>query len=237
MAPAMMPHSGLNMYIKGPIAGNRADETQSELSIQHFIGIEGFCGWKSHANPDVPFNEAIPMGPRLYNKDAVRGARLAALYAITLNGLASDLGLPFGGYGVTAVCNDSAAIVQQCMYGTNTIYPMTSIGRFELKTMRYAKNIESRLGKLEGMNNEKRDVRAIIEAMKLIPSDINASPSNAKSAASRLLNTLQPKLPFLLMKDSKEVMESIVLEEGESNGVVDDGWSNIGTVEKLKTAQ
>ena len=62
MAPAMMPHSGLNMYIKGPIAGNRADGTQSELSIQHFIGIEGFCGWKSHANPDVPFNEAIPMG-------------------------------------------------------------------------------------------------------------------------------------------------------------------------------
>ena len=33
-------------------------------------------------------------------------------------------------------------------------------------------------------------------------------------------------------------MESILLEEeGESNGVVDDGWSNIGTVEKLKTAQ
>ena len=61
--------------------------------------------------------------------------------------------------------------------------------------------------------------------MKLIPSDINASPSNVKSAASRLLNTLQPKLPFLLMEDSKEVMESILLEEGESNGVVDDGSS------------
>ena len=34
MAPAMMPHSGLDMFITGPLAGHRADGTQSELHIQ-----------------------------------------------------------------------------------------------------------------------------------------------------------------------------------------------------------
>lgn len=34
MAPAMMPHSGVNMYISGPIAGKRKDGTKSVLSIQ-----------------------------------------------------------------------------------------------------------------------------------------------------------------------------------------------------------
>jgi hypothetical protein len=33
-APAMMPHSGLDMYIKGPLAGKRGDRTESTLRIQ-----------------------------------------------------------------------------------------------------------------------------------------------------------------------------------------------------------
>jgi hypothetical protein len=72
-----------------------------------------------------PFWDA---GTGLKGKDAVRAARIAALYATTLNGLSSELKLPFGGYGLTAVCNDSTALVQQCLYGVTTIYPMTSVG-------------------------------------------------------------------------------------------------------------
>lgn len=99
MAPAMMPHSGLDMFIKGPLAGNRGDGTSSELRLQHFNGIEGFCGWHANEHPVVPFNVDVETGPRLKGKDAVRAARIAALYATVLNGLSSDLKLPFGGYG------------------------------------------------------------------------------------------------------------------------------------------
>jgi hypothetical protein len=213
MAPAMLPHSGLDLRIRGPLAGSRTDGTPSTLALQHFIGIEGFCGWHSHANPVVPFNEAVPAGAPLRGENAVRAVRLAGLHAIVLNGLASELGLPFGGYGTTAVCNDSAAIIQQCLYGETTIYPLTSIGRFAQRTIRYAKNFRNELAKHDGFDVEVQDLDALVQAMKQLPSDINASPSCANSAAKRMLHTLQPKLPFRLMHDAKSVMESIIEEE------------------------
>lgn len=213
MAPCMMPHSGLDLIIKGPLAGKRGDGTESELRLQHFIGIEGFCGWRAHANPEVPFNEAIEMGERLKGDDVERSVRICALYASTLNGLATKLGLPFGGYGLTAVCNDSAAVIQYVFHGESSIYPMTSIGRFMQRTMRYAQELRNELSKLDGMEEEAEDLCAVVNAMKKIPSDINASPSNAAGAASRMLATMQPKMQFLLNKDSKRVMESILEEE------------------------
>jgi len=211
-----MPHSGLDMYITGPLAGNRADGTPSTLRIQHYIGIEGFCGWKSHESPRVPFNEAVEQGERLTGSDAVRASRLAALYANALNGVATDLHLPFGGYGVTSVCNDSAAVVQQCLYGHSTIYPMTSIGKFAQRTMRYAQKFRQNLigqQNLSFKDDEIKDLSTLIDAIKQLPNDINSAPSNAESAAFRMLRTIQPRLPFMLNVDSKHVMEAIIAEE------------------------
>ena len=215
MAPSMMPHSGLDLLISGPLAGSRADGTPSSLRIQHFIGIEGFCGWKSNENAIVPFNEAVEGGPRLSGPDAVRAARLAGLYANVLNGLATEMKLPFGGYGLSAVCNDSAAVLQQCLYDKNTIYPLTSIGRFMQRTLRYAQRLREKLllQQQKSLDPEIDDLCAIVDAMKQLPSDINAAPSNAASAAKRMLHTLQPKLPFRMHVDSKKVMESILEEE------------------------
>lgn len=217
MAHAMLPHSGLDMTIRGPLAGSRTDGTPSTLALQHFIGIEGFCGWHSHANAVVPFNEPVPAGSPLTGENAVRAIRLAGLHAIVLNGLATELGLPFGGYGTTAVCNDSAAILQQCLYGETTIYPLTSIGRFAQRTRRYAQDFRNELAKHEGFDVEVHDLDALVLAMKQLPSDINASPAGAYSAAKRMLHTLQPKLPFRLMHDTKNVMESIIEEEEKIN--------------------
>jgi hypothetical protein len=177
------------------------------------VGIEGFCGWHANANPEVPFNEAIEGGPRIGGKDAVRAARIAGLYANVLNGLATEMELPFGGYGLTAVCNDSAALVQQCLYGENTIFPMTSIGRYMMRVRRYAQRFQEDLSIRDGKEADVEDLIAIRDAMTKIPSDLNACPSCASSAAKRMLYTLQPKMPFVLMNDSKRVMESILLED------------------------
>lgn len=230
MAPVMMPHSGLRLVIgNGPLTDGQADEyddfdesaVSNPLIIQHFIGIEGFCGWKPDQNPEVPFNENVESGRPL--KDApemVRAVRLAALYATVLNGLATDLELPFGGYGVTAVCNDSAAIIQQCLYGETYIFPLTSIGRYIQRTLRYSQNLDRQFRGLSddmpSMQDESHDLEALMEAMMVLPSDINSTPANAVDAARRLLHTMQPQRPLALMNDSKNIMESI-LQEHERN--------------------
>ena len=79
--------------------------------------------------------------------------------------------------------------------------------------MRYAQQLRDNLAERNGFDHETRDLDAIIQAMRKLPSDINASPTTSKSAAERMLHTLQPKLPFALMHDAKQVMESILEEE------------------------
>jgi hypothetical protein len=223
-APAFMPHSGLNMEVSGPLIGSRADGKLSKCCIQHYIAIEGFCGWHSNHNGDVPWLEAVECGTCVAGKDAVRAARLAGLYANVLNGVATEMGLPFGGYGLTAVCNDSAAVLQECLYGTSTIYPMTSIGSFMQRTLRYAQRFRDEL-KPHADSHEIKDMCAIITAMRKIPSDLNASPTNALNAAKRMLHCLPPDRPFQLMNDTKNVMESI-LHEAEVEAEVEAALNN-----------
>jgi hypothetical protein len=221
MAPAFMPHSGLNMEITGPLFGNQLDGTPSKCSIQHYISIDGYCGWQTNHNGDVPWLQGVECGTPVTGKEAVRATRLSGLYANVLNGIATDMGLPFGGYGLTGVCNDSAAVLQQCLYGTSTIYPMTSIGRFMQLTLRYAQRFRNKLQELRSKGKEVDDLRALIKAMRQIPSDINASPTNASNAAKRMLHCLPEDRPFMLMDDTKTVMESILREEAAEDAAAE----------------
>ena len=162
-------------------------------------------------------------GERLSGDDAVRAARITALYGVTLNGLATEMNLPFGGYGLTAVCNDSAAVVQKCLYKDSiedtTIYPMTSIGRFVQRTRRYAQHLRDGLQQ-QNVNNanngfeiECNDLCAISDTLKHLPSDLNAAPGNVESVATRMLSTMPKNVPFALMNDAKQVMTSLRKEE------------------------
>ncbi|CAJ1939009.1 unnamed protein product [Cylindrotheca closterium] len=225
MAPAMMPHSGLRLTIgDGPLTSKQDQEyddfnasaISNPLIIQHFIGIEGFCGWKPDADPEVPFNKNVESGRALKEASEVgRAVRLSALYANVLNGLATEMELPFGGYGVTAVCNDSAAIIQQCLYGKSYIFPLTSIGRYMQRTLRYTQSMESKLQSVTELEDELDDLYALQEGMLELPSDVNSTPANARDAARRVLKTLQPDLPLVLMKDSKTIMKNILHEHEE----------------------
>jgi hypothetical protein len=212
-APAFMPHSGLNMEVSGPLLGNRVDGTLSKCSIQHYIAIDGLCGWQSNHNPLIPWAQPVACGTPVKGKDAIRATRLAALHANVLNGIATDMDLPFGGYGLTAVCNDSAAVIQQCLYGTSTIYPMTSIGRFMQLTMQYAKRFRNKVKDMPNMEMEVVALCDLVKAMRDIPSDINASPANAVSAAKRMIHCLPCEMPFMMMEDTKKVMLAILREE------------------------
>lgn len=212
-ASVAMPHSGLDLDISGPLFGDRGDGQPSKVSIQHFIAIDGFCGWYTNHNAEVPWVRGVDCGPRLQGTDAARAARFAAVYATCLNGLATERNLPFGGYGLTAVCNDSAAVIEQCLHGTCSIYPMTSIGSYMMRTVRYAAAVRNSFRQLSGMEKEVEALGMIIHAMGKIPSDLNASPSYAASSAERILHGLPPNPSFRLMTECRSVMESLLKEE------------------------
>ena len=211
-ASVAMPHSGLDLDICGPLFGDRGDGKPARVSIQHYIAIDGFCGWYTNHNANVPWIRGIDCGPRLHGADAARAARFAAVYATCLNGLATERDLPFGGYGLTAVCNDSAAVIEECLHGTCSIYPMTSIGSYMMRTVRYAAAVRDVFRSMDGMEKEVEALGMIINAMGKIPSDLNALPSYAASSAERILHGLPKNASFQLMTESRGVVESLLKE-------------------------
>jgi hypothetical protein len=212
-ASVAMPHSELDLDISGPLFGDRGDGEPAKLSIQHFIAIDGFCGWYTNHNANVPWIRGIDCGPRLKGTEAVRAVRFAAVYATCLNGLATERDLPFGGYGLTAVCNDSAAVIEQCLHGTCSIYPMTSIGSYMMRTVRYAAGVREAFRNMDGMEVEVDALGRIIQAMGKIPSDLNALPSYAVDSARRILHGLPENPSFQLMTESRVVMECLLKEK------------------------
>lgn len=219
-AVALMPHSGLDMDVVGPLIGFKVDGiTPNRCTIQHFSAIDGFCGWHSNHLADVPWLRNIDCGTPVSGEEAIRATRLAALYANILNGLATKMQLPLGGYGLTGVCNDSAALLQQCMYGSSSVYPMSSIGRFLMHTLRYARDFRDRLAESYSGSDAGRyelfAIRSIIEGLSDLPCDLHAAPSNIRSTARRMLHCLPDDMPFLLMHQCRDVMTSILKEEDE----------------------
>lgn len=213
MAPVLMPHSGLVMEIEGPLIGNRADGSINRCSIQHFIAIDGFCGWHSNHDANMPWLADVNCDTPVTGKEAVRASRLAGLYACVLNGLGTEMDLPFGGYGLTGVCNDSAALLEHCMYGKSNIYPMTSIGRFLMHSLRYTRDFRTRLTLQPGNDEELEDLGDILKSMREIPSDVHAAPANARSAAERMLYFLPEDPPFKILDETKRIMGEILQEE------------------------
>jgi hypothetical protein len=142
----------------------------------------------------------------------VAAVRIASLSAVTTNTVGTELELPFGGYGLTGVCNDSAAIVEYAMRGNTSVYPLTSIGRYLTHSVRRAQKLKERLQRQPNMEKEIKAMDRIIGTFMNMPTDVHASPSHAIFSAERLIGSLPPGLPFQSMVESKEVMERIKLE-------------------------
>lgn len=88
-----------------------------------------------------------------------------------------------------------------------------------LRTRRYAQHMADELVHLsnaDDLTDDGKDLTIIADALKKIPSDLQATPGNAENAARRMLATQQPILPFLLAKESKQVMEAILKKEEET---------------------
>lgn len=106
---------GLDLDISGPLFGTNDQGKSSWCNIQHYTAIEGMCGWHSNHTPKAPWMTDVDYCEPFRGKEAVRAVRMAALSAIVLNTVGTELNLPNGGYGLTGVCNDVAALIEYAM--------------------------------------------------------------------------------------------------------------------------
>jgi hypothetical protein len=110
------PHGGLSLSIQGPLLGK-----DKRCDIQYYVAIDGLCGWHSDHNPDAPWLKPVSTTDIYNPEQTLHAVRMAGLLGVTFNGIATEMNLPFGGYGVLGVCNDSAAIVDFALRGETIV--------------------------------------------------------------------------------------------------------------------
>lgn len=115
---------------------------------------------------------------KLDQPQALRAAVLAATLSDVINDVARAAGLAMNGYGVTGVCNDSVAVVQQAVTGHITGYPLF------MRDAVLDPEIERRL-----RDSNRRDdatLRELKAAMALAPSDETSSTTAAARALASI---------------------------------------------------
>jgi hypothetical protein len=201
------PHGGMDLSIRGGalVGTNETTGKPNKCDIQFYVAIEGLCGWHSNHNADVPWK--IPVSTtEMYDKEqCLQAVRMAGLLAVTFNSIATEMNLPYGGYGVLGVCNDSAAFVDTAIRGETNMYPLISTGRFLAHSARRLSKLREGLTKDTAMEAAVRDARRLVTAACNLESDIHNSPSKLIGGTRRYLAN-NPVSYFQLTEDSKEMM-------------------------------
>lgn len=154
----------------------------------------------------------VDSGEVMTGAKMIESIRVAAMEAIFFNVTGSRLELPHGGYGLTGVCNDSAAMIQYALSGKNDVYPLTLNGRFAMQNLRCAMELRDKLKEDPSMKREVDATNRLIKSLMTLGSDTNSLPSEANDQIRRLLHVQQPKLPFMLMRNNVDILSSIQKE-------------------------
>jgi hypothetical protein len=113
--------------------------------------------------------------------------------------------LPFGGYGVLGVCNDTAALVDFAVRGSTNMYPLISTGRFLMHTSGHLVETYELLSKYPDMTVVAHDARRLASATCFMESDIHCSPTQLIGAVRRY-NANYPESFFQVTDDSRQIV-------------------------------
>jgi hypothetical protein len=116
--------------------------------------------------------------------------------------------LPFGGYGVLGVCNDSAAFIDFALRGETNMYPLISTGRFLFHCAHRLQVLKNAFSQDPSMAEAVRDLGLLLTAACNMDSDIHSSPGQLIGATRRYLVT-NPQSFFQLTEDSKSMMTNL----------------------------
>ena len=211
-------HTGVDLDIEGPLVGKRADGKPNRCNIQHYIAIEGLCGWHSNHNADVPWVQAVSFNGKPYESKAtaLEAVRASALSAVVLNAVGTEMNLPFGGYGLTGVCSDSTALVDMAAtnkFATN-VQQLTSTGRFLCHMRRRMEKLRNKLAVHKELKRDTDALGRLMQATMTVGSDLHPTPAQAGDSARRMSKCMPANddVPFQLNVESMKRMEQIAKE-------------------------
>ena len=134
---------------------------------------------------------------RALRRQALQALSIAGAFTDVVNTTAREQNLYADGYGITGVCNDSVAVVQQAMMGHADAYPLLMKDAVLYGAVNELLN-----------NADKSDdpaLATIRQAMKDLPSDVVANDS-AKRRALASLPWAAGKEPFASSEDARRIL-------------------------------
>jgi hypothetical protein len=193
------PHGGLDVSIQGPLI--KAD-------LQFFVAIEGLCAFHSNHQVAAPWTKNVALSEVYSNAQALQAVRMAALTAVAFTTIATDMKLPFGGYGILGMCNDTAALIDLSVRGETNTFPLLSTGRYLIHVIHRFIQLKDDLKGKPGMEAAGDDIGRLIRATSNIESDVHTSPAALLGATKRYLATY-PESFFQATTDSKAIMSEM----------------------------
>ncbi|CAJ1951274.1 unnamed protein product [Cylindrotheca closterium] len=215
-------HGGLDLSIRGPLVekavqGHHLEGQSAKCDIQFYVSIDGLCGWNSNHYPVVPW-QRLEATSEVYNfQESLKAVRTTGILAVAFNSIATEMDLPFGGYGILGVCNDSAALVDMAVRGATNLYPLISTERYMWHTLRRLVRMQTNLqeqlqGKMCASSPMKpseqllEDVAILIHATSTMDSDIHSKPSRLFDALRRY-DACYPRSIFQLTAKTKVMLQ------------------------------
>jgi hypothetical protein len=182
------PHGGLDLNIKGPLIGRTGTRP---CWIQFYVSIGGLTCFHPDEDQDAPWAAKTSLADIYSHDDAIRAIRMCAIVAVVFSRIATELKLPFGGYGVLGMCNDSATLVDYALRGKTMSYPLLSTGRYLIHICAYLSKLKNEFMALRGtLKDEKLDLvvfdtASLIKSTSTMPSDLHISPLTLIDTSAR----------------------------------------------------
>ncbi|KAL3781060.1 hypothetical protein ACHAW5_002436 [Stephanodiscus triporus] len=202
------PHGGMDVNISGPIVGGGARPAW----LQFYVSIAGLCCFHPDEDVDAPWQAKTSLADIYPHDDALRAVRMCAIVSVTFNRIATEFHLPFGGYGILGMCNDSSTIVDFALRGRTNAYPLLSTGRYLNHIVSYFVKLMDELSERSASVSNLRpvidDILCLIKGTSRLPSDLHISPATLIDTARRHGATYGTPV-FQNTKDAKAILSEM----------------------------
>lgn len=181
------PHGGMDVRISGPMVGGGGRPAY----LQFYVSKEGLTCFHPDEDQDTPWQAKTSLADVYSPSDTVRAVRMCSIVSVTFNRIATEFDLPFGGYGILGMCNDSSTMIDFAIRGKTNAYPLLSTGRYLNHIVQYFVTLMTELSSNKSAGVLKLtmpvidDVRSLIQGTSQLPSDLHISPSTLIGTSAR----------------------------------------------------